>query len=98
MNNLLQIKITEFAKSAGCAAKLGQADLKDALSQLPKNLDNNLLVGHGSSDYAAVYRLSDNLALVETVDILPPVVYDPYDYGRIAAKEANCRLMPIKYL
>ena len=82
------IKLTNFAKSAGCAAKLGQADLKDALSQLPKGVDKNLLVGHGSSDDAAVYRLSDKLALVETVDIFPPVVDDPYDYGRIAAANA----------
>ena len=88
MNKHTQIRLTEFAKSAGCAAKLGQADLKDALSQLPKNLDKNLLVGHDSSDDAAVYRLSDNLALVETVDIFPPVVDDPYDYGRIAAANA----------
>ena len=88
MNKHTQIKLTEFAKSAGCAAKLGQADLKDALSWLPKGLDKNLLVGHGSSDDAAVYRLSDNLALVETVDIFPPVVDDPYDYGRIAAANA----------
>ena len=42
MNKHTQIRLTEFAKSAGCAAKLGQADLKDALSQLPKNLDKNL--------------------------------------------------------
>ena len=83
-----QLKLTDFAKSGGCAAKLSQADLKDALSRLPRGLDKNLLIGHGSSDDAAVYRLSDNLALVETVDIFPPVVDDPYDYGRIAAANA----------
>lgn len=46
--------------------------------------DPNLLVGINTGDDAAVYRLTDELALVQTVDFFPPVVDDPYDYGAIA--------------
>ena len=58
------------------------------LSGLPRISDPNLLVGFDESDDAAVYRLSDELALVQTVDFFPPVVDDPYDFGRIAAANA----------
>ena len=58
------------------------------LSGLPRSSDPNLLVDFDESDDAAVYRLSDELALVQTVDFFPPVVDDPYDFGRIAAANA----------
>ncbi len=80
--------LTSLARTAGCAAKIGQADLRAALAALPVGGDPRVLVGHGTSDDAAVVRLSDDLALVETVDIFPPIVDDPYDYGRIAAANA----------
>ena len=80
--------LTSMAKSAGCAAKIAQADLTQALAHLPKADDPNLLVDHAGSDDAAVYRLSAEMALVETVDIFPPIVDDPFDYGRIAATNA----------
>ncbi|MGH7091190.1 MAG: selenide, water dikinase SelD, partial [Stellaceae bacterium] len=80
--------LTALARSAGCAAKIGQADLRAALAHLPEAADPRVLVGHTSADDAAVVRLSDELALVETVDIFPPIVDDPYDYGRIAAANA----------
>ena len=80
--------LTSMAKSAGCAAKIAQADLAKALAHLPKSEDPNLMVDHAGSDDAAVYRLSSELALVETVDIFPPIVDDPFDYGRIAATNA----------
>jgi selenide,water dikinase len=82
------VPLTSLARSAGCAAKIGQADLRKALAQLPVSGDARVLIGHGTSDDAAVIRLSDDLALVETVDIFPPIVDDPYDYGRIAAANA----------
>jgi len=82
------VALTSLARSAGCAAKLGQADLRAALSRLPDAADPRVLIGHGTSDDAAVIRLSDDLALVETVDVFPPIVDDPYDYGRIAAANA----------
>jgi selenide, water dikinase len=58
------------------------------LSGLPVSADANLLVGHGTFDDAGVYRLSDELALVQSVDFFTPVVDDPYDFGRIAAANA----------
>jgi selenide, water dikinase len=80
--------LTSLARSAGCAAKIGQADLRAALAALPESQDPRVLVGHGTGDDAAVVRLSEDVALVETVDIFPPIVDDAYDYGRIAAANA----------
>lgn len=81
-------RLTELSATAGCAAKIGQADLRRALSHLPAVHDPRLVVGHATSDDAAVYQLSDDVALVETVDIFTPIVDSPYDYGRIAAANA----------
>ncbi len=69
-------------------AKVAPNDLTQVLSQLPKMTDPNLMVGFDTSDDAAVYKVSDDLALIQTVDIFPPVVDDPFDYGRIAAANA----------
>ena len=80
--------LTRLARAAGCAAKIGQADLQSVLSQLPVSEDPRVIVGHGTSDDAAVVKLNEELALVETVDVFPPIVDDPYDYGRIAATNA----------
>lgn len=80
--------LTQLARAAGCAAKIGQADLRAALARLPAVVDDRVLVGHGTGDDAAVIRLRDDLALVETVDVFPPIVDDPFDYGRIAATNA----------
>jgi selenide,water dikinase len=55
---------------------------------LPKFDDPDLLVGFETSDDAAVYRISDELAIIQTVDLFPPIVDDPYDFGRIAAANA----------
>lgn len=55
------------------------------MAQLPVFTDPNLLVGANTADDAAVYRLTEELALVQTVDFFTPVVDDPYDFGRIAA-------------
>ncbi len=77
-----------MAKSAGCAAKIAQTDLVKALAYLLRSDDLNLTMDHAGSDDAAVYRLSAELALVETVDIFPPIVIDPFDYGRTAATHA----------
>jgi selenide, water dikinase len=56
------------------------------LSELPKQpFNENLIVGFETADDAGVYRLSDELAIVQTLDFLPPIVDDPHDYGRIAA-------------
>lgn len=58
------------------------------MSMLPKTDDPALLVGSDTLDDAAIYRLTDDLALVQTVDFFTPVVDDPYDFGRIAAANA----------
>jgi selenide,water dikinase len=59
--------------------------LDSILARLPRQTDPNVLVGYATSDDAGVYRLSDELALVQTVDFFTPIVDDPYLYGQIAA-------------
>ena len=83
-----KIRLTKLAAHGGCAAKVAPGDLKQVLLQLPTMTDPNLMVGFDTSDDAAVYRINDELALIQTVDIFPPVVDDPFDYGRIAAANA----------
>src|SRR5215510_14630274 len=67
---------------------MGPGDLQDVLSGLTHHEHADLLVGLGRSDDAAVYRISDEVALVSTVDFFPPIVDDPYLYGAIAAANA----------
>lgn len=81
-------RLTSLAKTAGCAAKISQADLQAALAHLPRTEDSRVLVGPETGDDAAIVRLTDELALVETVDVFTPIVDDPWDYGRIAAANA----------
>lgn len=66
------IRLTQTVKGAGCAAKLAPADLDRALCGLDLPVDDNLLVGLGRADDAGVYRVSDDLALVQTLDFFPP--------------------------
>ena len=78
-----------FCKSGGCTAKLGAGVLEHILEKLPKGeKDPNLLGGYDSKDDASVYRLTDDLAMVQTLDFFPPVVEDPYTFGKIAAANA----------
>jgi selenide,water dikinase len=67
---------------------MGPGDLQDVLGGLRQEEHADLLVGLGKSDDAAVYRVSDDVAIVETVDFFPPIVDDPYLYGAIAAANA----------
>jgi selenide,water dikinase len=64
---------------------MGPGDLQDVLGELRHEEHADLLVGLGRSDDAAVYRVTDDVAIVETVDFFPPIVDDPYLYGAIAA-------------
>jgi selenide, water dikinase len=82
------IRLTQFAKRAGCAAKQPPDYLLSLLAGLPPIVDPNVLVGHATSDDAAVYRLSDDLALILTTDFFTPVVDRPYDFGAVAAANA----------
>lgn len=78
-----------FCTGGGCTAKLGAGVLSRVLSRLPKGpMDENLLVGYDSRDDAAVYRISEDTAFVQTLDFFPPMVDDPYIFGQIAAANA----------
>ena len=79
------IRLTTTAKAAGCAAKLSPGVLDSILKRLPPQTDPNLLVGFETSDDAAVYRLTDDLAIVQTVDFFTPIVDDPAQFGQVAA-------------
>jgi selenide, water dikinase len=83
-----QVKLTAMAKAAGCAAKLNPATLDAVLRKLPPQSDPNVLVGFDTNDDAGIYRLSESLALVQTVDFFTPIVDDPYLFGQIAATNA----------
>ncbi|MDH5298475.1 MAG: selenide, water dikinase SelD [Desulfobulbaceae bacterium] len=82
------IRLTQTVKGAGCAAKLAPGDLDRALCGLDLPVDDNLLVGLERADDAGVYRISAELALVQTLDFFPPMVDAPYAFGRIAAANA----------
>ena len=78
-----------FCAGGGCTAKLGAGVLSRILEKLPRSeKDPNLLVGYDSHDDAAVYKVTEDLALVQTVDFFPPMVDDPYVFGKIAAANA----------
>ena len=79
----------EFCKNGGCTAKLGAGVLSHILSRLPKGpADEQLLVGYDSKDDAAVYQVSSDTAIVQTLDFFPPMVDGPYLFGQIAAANA----------
>lgn len=82
------IKLTKLARCAGCGAKVGAGMLAKLLDGLAVRTDENLLVGYDHADDASVYRVSDDLALVQTIDFFPPVVDDPFLFGQIAACNA----------
>lgn len=82
------VKMTKLAKCAGCGAKVGAGVLAKLLDDIKVHNDPNLLVGFDKSDDASVYKVSDELALVQTVDFFPPIADDPYLFGQIAATNA----------
>jgi selenide, water dikinase len=79
------IRLTAMAKAAGCAAKLNPATLDGILRKLPRQSDPNVLVGFDTNDDAGIYRLGEDLALVQTVDFFTPIVDDSFLFGQIAA-------------
>jgi selenide,water dikinase len=85
----MTIKLTSYSTKGGCGCKIGPADLKQVINSLPPTVPNpNLLVGIDTSDDAGVYKISDDLAIVQTVDFFTPIVDDPYSFGQIAAANA----------
>jgi selenide,water dikinase len=81
-------RLTDRARAAGCAGKLGPADLAGILSGLDLPTHPDLLVGTGTSDDAGVFRIAPDLALVQTVDFFPPIVDDAFAFGAVAAANA----------
>ena len=83
------LRLTKLSTKGGCSAKWSPAQLQEILSHItPHDPDPNLLQGFSSSDDAAVYKLTDDIAVVLTTDFFTPVVDDPYDFGRVAAANA----------
>lgn len=84
-----EIRLTQYSHGGGCGCKIAPSMLEQILATVPQ-LGNfpDLLVGIGSSDDAAVYRLNDEQAIIATTDFFMPIVDDPYDFGRIAATNA----------
>lgn len=83
-----EIKLTKLANCAGCGAKVGAGVLAQLIAGLQTHSDPNLLVGFEKSDDASVYKVSDDLAIVQTIDFFPPIADDPYTFGQIAATNA----------
>ncbi len=83
-----QVKLTQLVRNAGCASKIAPADLEAVLTRLPEVKDPAIISGLAAADDAAIYRIADNLCLVQTVDVFTPCVDDPHLFGRICA--ANC--------
>ncbi len=81
-------QLTANVKAGGCAAKLGAAELAKLLAHFPQKSPPELLAGIGNFEDAAVYKISDDVAIVQTIDFFPPVVDDPYLFGQIAATNA----------
>ncbi len=81
-------KLTATVKAGGCAAKLSPKILHRVLSTMPKQANQNVLVGFDTADDAGIYRLSKDTALVQTVDFFTPIVDDPFTFGGIAAANA----------
>ena len=79
------VGLTQLVENAGCASKIDKASLQSILAGLPSLDDPNVLVGMPAGDDAGVYRLDEDTALVQTVDVFSPSVDDPYTFGQIAA-------------
>ena len=82
------MKLTKLASCAGCGAKMGAGTLAKMLEGFRAHSDSRLIVGYDKSDDASVYVLDDDTALIQTTDFFPPIVDDPYLYGKIAATNA----------
>jgi selenide,water dikinase len=86
--NAAEIKLTDLASCGGCAAKYSAARLEELLGGFVQVEEENLLVGLGTPDDAAVYKLDEDRAIIFTLDFFPPIVDEPGDYGAIAATNA----------
>lgn len=80
-----EVRLTRYTQGLGCACKLRPQLLEEVLRMIPAPTDANVMVGTENADDAAVYRITDDIAIVQTVDFFTPVVDDPYEFGLIAA-------------
>lgn len=82
------IKLTHYTQGLGCACKLRPQELEKILKEMSAGSDPNILIDTRNSDDAAVYRINETTAIVQTVDFFTPVVDEPYEFGAIAAANA----------
>jgi selenide, water dikinase len=80
--------LTVNSRTSGCSAKISAAELDAILCDLPKPICKELIAGIANFEDAAVYKISEELAIVQTIDFFPPIVSDPFLFGRIAANNA----------
>lgn len=83
-----EVKLTKLANCAGCGAKMGAGTLAKMLEGFKSHSDPRLIVGYDKSDDASVFVIDENTALIQTTDFFPPIVDNPYLYGKIAATNA----------
>ncbi len=82
------VKLTQFSSGLGCASKMQADYLEEVLADMPISINPDVLIGNKTSDDAAVYKISEDKAIVQTVDFFAPIVNDPYWFGQIAAANA----------
>ncbi len=86
--DISNIRLTRYTKGLGCACKLRPQELEKIIRAIPPVYDPNILIDARNSDDAAVYRINESMAIVQTVDFFTPIVDNPYDFGAIAAANA----------
>ncbi len=82
------VRLTAATAYGGCGAKLAKGELASILCGLPQAISDDLIVGIETADDAGVVRITPELALIHTTDFFPPMVDDPFSFGRIAAANA----------
>ncbi len=82
------VRLTQTVKKGGCAAKIAAGTLSELLRSLPRQSHPDLLVGNDLLDDAAVWRVSDEVAMIQTLDFFTPILDDPADFGAVAAANA----------
>jgi len=78
-------KLMQMTKASGCAAKINPKDLEKLLNKIKQFKDKRLLAGFEHNEDAAVYKLDENTGIVFTLDLITPIINDPYIFGQIAA-------------
>lgn len=83
-----EIKLTHYTHGLGCACKIRPQNLEKILKSIPKFFDSNIIIGTETADDATVYHITDDIAIVQSLDFFTPIVDDPYEFGAIAAANA----------